>query len=114
MASAIPHLRPPGAVAPIRLDRFSPNFNQAEHFGIVNIRPFSLYKYIYPLPPESVENLAYFFEYEHRDGHKPDAYMTSMLDQVKVWKENAGGDLRKRYNDQAELLVVDTRRGGSK
>jgi ribosomal peptide maturation radical SAM protein 1 len=110
-ASAIPHLRPPGAVAPIRLDRFSPNFNRAEDFGIVNIRPFALYRYIYPLPPESIANLAYFFEYEHRDGRKPETYLTNMMEQVKVWKENAGGDLRKQYNHQAELMVVDTRPG---
>ena len=110
-ASAIPHLRPPGAVAPIRLDRFSPNFNRAEDFGIVNIRPFSLYQYIYPLPKESIANLAYFFEYEHRDGRKPENYIANMMEQVKTWKENAGGDLRKRYNEQAELMVVDTRPG---
>lgn len=110
-ASAIPHLRAPGAVAPIRLDRFSPNFNRAEDFGIVNIRPFALYRYIYPLPAENIANLAYFFEYEHRDGRKPETYLTNMMEQVKVWKENTGGDLRKRYNEQAELMVVDTRPG---
>jgi ribosomal peptide maturation radical SAM protein 1 len=111
LAAAIPHLRAPGAVAPIRLDRFSPNFNRAEDFGIVNIRPFSLYGFIYPLPAERVANLAYFFEYEHRDGRKPETYVQKALEQVKIWKENQGGDLRKCYNGQAELMVVDTRPG---
>lgn len=109
---AIPHLRPPGAAAIIRLDRFSPNFNQAEQFGIANIRPFALYRYLYPLPPERIENLAYFFEYEHRDGRKPESYMGRTLELVKAWNENPKGDLRKQYDaDLAELVVTDSRPG---
>ncbi|MFZ3345265.1 radical SAM protein, partial [Mycobacterium sp.] len=33
------HLQPPGGKAPIRLDRFSPYFEQALNFGISNVRP---------------------------------------------------------------------------
>jgi ribosomal peptide maturation radical SAM protein 1 len=110
-ASAIPHLRAPGAVAPIRLDRFSPNFNQADHFGIVDIKPFSLYRFVYPLTNEGVANVAYFFEYQHRDGRKPESYVRPALDQIAIWKENKGGDLARRYDQDAELMVVDTRPG---
>jgi len=110
-ASAIPHFRAPGAVAAIRLDRFSPNFNQADNFGIVDIKPFSLYPFVYPLTNEGVANIAYFFEYHHRDGRKPETYVKPALDQIAVWKENQGGDLVKRYNQNAELMIVDTRPG---
>ncbi|MDX1984667.1 MAG: RiPP maturation radical SAM C-methyltransferase [Bryobacteraceae bacterium] len=109
--SAIPHLRAPGTAAVIRLDRFSPNFNQADQFGIVNIRPFSLYQYVYPLPAEKVANLAYFFEYQHGDGRKPESYLGPTLELVKSWREGKGGDLRKQYGGQAELVVADSRPG---
>jgi ribosomal peptide maturation radical SAM protein 1 len=107
--STICHLRPPGTVAPIRLDRFSPNFDEAEHFGLVSIHPFSMYEYLYPLPPESVSNLAYFFEYRYSDGRDPEAYMKATLEQVSAWKGNQTGDLVKRYGSEPELMLVDTR-----
>lgn len=110
-ASAIPHLKPPGGVAPIRLDRFSPNFNQAEHFGLVDVQPFSLYRFVYPVEREAVANLAYFFEYRFADGRNADTYLGRTLEQVNTWKENAGGDLIMRYGNDPELMVVDTRPG---
>src|SRR6202163_4172645 len=61
------HLKPPGAVARIRLDRFSPNFDEAESFGLVNVRPYPIYSLLYDLPPESIANLAYFFEFDYAD-----------------------------------------------
>lgn len=109
---AIPHLRPPGTAAVIRLDRFSPNFNQADHFGIVDIKPFSLYGFVYPLPPERIGNLAYFFEYRHRDGRAPETYLGRTLELVNRWRENSGGDLRKHYGGStAELVIADSRPG---
>ena len=64
---AIYHLPLPDVVAKICLDRFSPNFDQAEEFGFTDVRPYPLYHQIYFLPAESVTNLAYFFEYEYSD-----------------------------------------------
>lgn len=112
VAATIPalyHLRPPGAVSPIRLDRFSPNFNNAEEFGLVEIKPFALYSYLYPVPPEAVANLAYFFEYKHRDGRNVQAVMKNLEEPIRIWKSNSGGDLVKKYGADPELMVVDTR-----
>ncbi len=112
VAATIPalyHLRPPGAVSPIRLDRFSPNFNNAEAFGLVEVKPFALYAFLYPLPPEAVANLAYFFEYKHRDGRDPQAVMKDLEEPIRIWKSNRGGDLVKKYGTDPELMVVDTR-----
>ncbi|MCC7341602.1 MAG: RiPP maturation radical SAM C-methyltransferase [Bryobacterales bacterium] len=112
LAATIPalyHLRPPGAVSPIRLDRFSPNFNNAEEFGLVEVKPFSLYAFLYPIPPEAVANLAYFFEYKHRDGRNVQAVMKNLEEPIRIWKSNRGGDLVKKYGVAPELMVVDTR-----
>jgi ribosomal peptide maturation radical SAM protein 1 len=106
---ALYHLKPPGCAGVIRLDRFSPNFNRADEFGLAKIRPFALYNFLYPLPPERVANLAYFFEYEYTDGRKPEEYLGRTLDRVKTWKANKSGDLVKQYGDSPELMVIDTR-----
>ena len=106
---AIYHLKPPGCASTIRLDRFSPNFDKADEYGLVKIRPFALYNFLYPLPPERVANLAYFFEYEYADGRKPEEYVTRTLDRVKTWKANTSGDLVKQYGESPELMVIDTR-----
>ena len=111
-ASAIPHLKPPGTVAPIRLDRFSPNFTQAEFFGIVDIHPFSMYKFVYPLPEEAVANLAYFFEYRFKDGRNPAEYTEKVRAQMQTWKDNKTGSLYKQYGGETgEMTIVDTRPG---
>jgi hypothetical protein len=96
-------------IAPIRLDRFSPNFDQAEYFGITRIQPFSMYASLYPLPPQSVANLAYFFEYKYADGRDPNQYIQPMTARVGEWKGNRNGDLIKRYGAGSELTIKDTR-----
>ena len=106
---AITHLKPPGMAAPIRLDRFSPNYDQADHFGLVEIRPFAMYPSVYPFPAESVSNLAYFFEYKYADGRDPKKYIQPVLEQVQEWRKNHAGDLIKRYGADPELMVEDTR-----
>lgn len=108
---ALYHLKPPGAASAIRLDRFSPNFNQASEFGLTEVRPFALYRHLYPLPPERVANLAYFFEYRHADGRQPETYLGDTLAKVAAWKANAGGDLVMHDGDGPHLALVDTRPG---
>lgn len=58
------HLQPPVGCGRIRLDRFSPNYEQAETIGFRSVRPFRSYAAIYQIPDEALSNLAYFFEGE--------------------------------------------------
>jgi ribosomal peptide maturation radical SAM protein 1 len=111
VVESLDHLRPPGAVARIRLDRFSPHFDRHEEFGITGIRPFAIYGHLYQLPPESIANLAYFFEFEYADGRNPVAYAEPALTKVREWKSHRGGDLIKCYGVRPELTLVDTRAG---
>lgn len=108
---AIYHLRPPGAVARIRLDRFSPNFNEAAGFGLRDIRPFPIYHHLYPVAAESMAKLAYFFDYTYADGRDPAQYVGPALERVRLWKQDGAGDLVKSYEESAELMILDSRRG---
>jgi hypothetical protein len=113
MMDAITHLKPPGMAAPIRLDRFSPNYDQAEHFGLAEVKPFSMYQSIYPFAPDSVANLAYFFEYKYADGTDPERYMAPVLAKVEEWRRRHAGDLIKRYGLDPELVLEDRRTPGA-
>lgn len=62
MVPFIEHLSPPRGPFPIRLDRFSPYFEQAEDYGFSGAEPMRGYRAIYPLPPEELRDLAYFYE----------------------------------------------------
>jgi ribosomal peptide maturation radical SAM protein 1 len=109
MLEAIAHLAPPASVSPIRLDRFSPNFNHASELGFVNVRPFGTYQHLYPLPPERIANLAYFFRYDRDDGRRCETYMADTIEQVRKWKGTKGGELSIENGDEGELILVDTR-----
>jgi ribosomal peptide maturation radical SAM protein 1 len=54
------HLQPAGAVVHIRFDRFSVYHAQPERYGL-RLAPYPTYSSVYPLPPERLMDLAYFF-----------------------------------------------------
>ncbi len=103
------HLTPPHATAPVRIDRFSPFYNNPDRFGIQDIRPYFTYNLIYPLKETQISNLAYFFQYEV--GHKFDTapYLTEILEKINTWKQGHSDSLTKVYKDRPDLLIVDTR-----
>jgi len=106
---ALWHLPPPHSVGAVRLDRFSPYFNQAESYGLVNVRPFSVYHLLYPLGEDRLRNLAYFFEYDHADGRDPAACLGEILDQVGEWRKAGDCSLTATRGAAPELVIDDTR-----
>ncbi len=54
------HLPPPGGVFPVRFDRFSPYFAEAEEYGL-DLRPLDWYTLTYPLGSEALAGMAYYF-----------------------------------------------------
>jgi ribosomal peptide maturation radical SAM protein 1 len=81
------HLFPPSGVAPVRFDRYSPYFTEAEHYGL-HLRPYDYYDYIYPFDPPSIVDLAYHF----RDRNLAAPYVMDLgrwyghlCESVKTW-----------------------------
>jgi ribosomal peptide maturation radical SAM protein 1 len=90
MAELIPlitHLQPPAAIAHIRLDRFSPHFEESERYGFVNVKPYPSYYYIYPLNVEAVMNLAYYFIFEDVKSQSEVNYSKPVAEQIAVWQK---------------------------
>jgi len=118
MAEKIPvlsHLQPPtGPADQVRLDRFSPYFQQPEMYGMLNVRPAASYSYIYPFPDESLARLAYYFDFDYADGHQPESYTHSLGLKIKGWycKTNSGSLLS--FSTDSQLILYDTRSIASK
>jgi ribosomal peptide maturation radical SAM protein 1 len=109
----IRHLNPPGILGPVRLDRFSPYFSEAEAHGIINIRPARALSHIYPLPDTVLHGLAYHFDFDFADGRDPIRYMDALRQAVREWRrvEEDAFFYALPWND--DLLLWDQREPGA-
>lgn len=109
---SIRHLRPPTACGPVRLDRFSPYYNTPGEFGLLNVRPLATYKYLYPFAAESLQRIAYYFDYDYEAGVDPTGYATKVVEYAEQWRrEPETGTLSSVRRSDGTLTLVDTRRG---
>ena len=108
----IVHLPPPDAAAPIRMDRFSPNFTMWREHGFTAIAPMAAYRHVFPFPPDVLGTVAYYFRYEHpqfddalREGAELERF-------IWEWHQKHGqgeaGMLLVERRDEA-FIVKDTR-----
>jgi ribosomal peptide maturation radical SAM protein 1 len=88
MARLVPlisHLQPPVGEGAIRIDRFSPNFEQAKELGFGDLIPHPAYSYVYPFNLEALSMLAYYFV--SADGNNSAAHYTDALaTEVQNWR----------------------------
>jgi ribosomal peptide maturation radical SAM protein 1 len=101
MAGLVPllaHLPPPSSGSPIRLDRFSPNFEAPAEHGFRNVRPYPSYHHVYALADEAVHNLAYFFIYDRADAADHRTYTAPLAREIQRWQEGY---------EQADLFSVE-------
>ena len=109
LSARVCHLPQPSGVSVIRLDRFSPNFNEAEQFGFTKLRPLPFYEFLYDLPEPARHNLAYYFAYDYKLPQDVARYADPLVRSVHAWQttwrhaELVSVDLDDR------LFVFDTR-----
>ncbi len=112
MAALMPrvcHLPQPSGVTAIRLDRFSPNFNDAGQLGFTRVRPLPFYEFLYDLPEAARHNLAYYFAYEYRKPQEVARYAEPLVKGVHAWRTAwKHAELISVDVDDA-LIVFDTR-----
>ena len=94
---------------PIRLERFSPNFEDAEKLGFSDIAPCLAYSYIYPLAKDAVPNLAYFFTYGYQQPQNPKSYTAILRDRIKAWQKDHSRSFLIMTDKETHLEIIDTR-----
>jgi ribosomal peptide maturation radical SAM protein 1 len=105
MIPLLSHLSPPNSCAPIRLDRFSPNFDYSEALGFKDIQPYPTYNYIYSFKKEEVFNLAYYFTY-HYANYKIDLGKMKRFNQsIKYWRTKHS-ESALFYSDNGDALLI--------
>ena len=107
LAAMITHLHPPSGCSPIRLDRFSPNFDRAEEKGIINVRPLKFYKYLYPFDRNTLSSLVYYFDFDYRQKIDDGGHIPALKETVERWKRREDYFYAKRSNDY--LILYDKR-----
>ncbi|CAN5819189.1 RiPP maturation radical SAM C-methyltransferase [soil metagenome] len=107
LAAMITHLHPPSGCGPIRLDRFSPNFDRAEDKGIINVRPLKFYKYLYPFDRKTLSSLVYYFDFDYREKIDDGGHIPALKETVERWKRREDYFFARRSNDG--LILYDKR-----
>jgi ribosomal peptide maturation radical SAM protein 1 len=103
------HLPPPNFALTMRLDRFSPNFDQSEQFGFKNLLPFPAYNHVYRLPPDAVANLAYFFTFEYAAPQDVDTYTKPLATEIGKWQSCHSTSALFWVEKDDQLLIWDSR-----
>lgn len=107
---AIRFLEPPTGCGPVRLDRFSPYFNNWEDFGLTNIRTIASYKYLYPFPENNLKKIAYYFNYSYKPTIGSSGCADEAIKIVLDWQKNPeNGTLKSIVREDNRLLLIDTR-----
>ena len=112
LAELIPsltHLRPPGGVYQIRVDRFSPYFTAPEAGGLANVRAGIAYQHVYPFQPADLDRLAYYFDYEYVDGRDPSTYTLALQEAIEQWRAHDGAARLELRMEDDRLEIEDTR-----
>jgi len=107
LAEMITHLSPPSGCGPIRLDRFSPNFDHAEEKGIVNVRPMKFYKYLYPFDHATMSSLVYYFDFDYHQRIDDGGHIPALEETVQRWKRREDHFYAERRN--GDLILYDKR-----
>ncbi len=86
LVPSIVHLEPPIRCQKIRLERFSPLFNFPDKYGLLNIKHTIGYEYVYPFDSDTLDNIAYYFDFDYSDGRSLD-YAKPLINSVKKWQQ---------------------------
>ena len=103
------HLAPPRFMASIRLDRFSPLFDNAAENGIFNIRVAPPYHYVYPFPENVLNNISYAFLHDIDNGMPIEEYTRGVTMLIKEWERAYEESALLLMQHQGQWHVIDTR-----
>lgn len=110
MLPRIRHLQLPGACGPIRLDRFSPYFQHPEQFGIRDVRPMPVYRFLYPIKGLRHERIAYYFHFDYEPTVRASPAAHAAVRLAEALRESADdGSLRALPHRDGGLHLADTR-----
>lgn len=113
------HLHPPTDAHPVRFDRYSPYYYEAEKYNL-DLRPLDFYALIYPFPEEDLRNLAYYFMDRNIEDNPPQyvlalaEWIDKLRDRVRQWRELwKDRDNHPQLVFKSEDVIFDSRSGSA-
>ena len=83
------HLPPPSGVFPVRFDRYSPYFTEADKYEL-DLVPLDYYSYTYSISSESMKEMAYYFSDQNYDAEYiriTGKWLSKLQKGLQAWKE---------------------------
>ncbi len=109
LSARVCHLPKPSGVNVVRLDRFSPNFNQSGQLGFTKLRPLPFYEFLYDLPESARHNLAYYFAYDYKVPQDVARYADPLVKSVHAWTTTWKHSELVSVDLDDRLFLLDTR-----
>ena len=109
LSARVCHLPRPSGVNVVRLDRFSPNFDQSGQLGFTKLRPLPFYEFLYDLPEAVRYNLAYYFAYEYAVPQDVSRYADPLVKSVHAWTTTWRHSELVSVDLDDRLFLFDTR-----
>ncbi|HEV2147025.1 MAG TPA: RiPP maturation radical SAM C-methyltransferase [Longimicrobiaceae bacterium] len=111
------HLPPPSGVFPIRFDRFSPYYDEAESYGLA-LHPLDWYDMTYPFGSDVLMNLAYYFS-DHNFAAPYAMHAARMVAKLRtqvdrwttMWNDSEKRPQLRLGERNGETTVYDSRSG---
>ncbi|MGZ0150530.1 RiPP maturation radical SAM C-methyltransferase [Kribbella sp. WER1] len=116
------HLPPPQAAFLVRFDRYSPYFTDPDKYGL-DLVPMDFYEKAFPLPPDDLRELAYFFRDRGAGAYQDSslAYVGVVNKLVEHWlvrRAATDGGVRPvlelRVGGEGNRWILDTRSGSAR
>jgi ribosomal peptide maturation radical SAM protein 1 len=111
MTALIPkltHLQPPSGGGEFQLHRFSPYFEQPEHYGIRWTGAHPMFRHAFPVPAEDLDDLVYLHSFERDPDRAPPVDTASVEAAVSTWRSafrrGARFDFKQRADGSAYLV----------
>jgi len=113
------HLPPPQGVFPVRFDRYSPYFTEADKYNL-KLRPLDYYFFTYPLKEESLFDIAYYFGDRNFDAEYTRLaakWLGKLSQRLKEWRQQWEGKTEDEYprlyfsGDIENPVIIDGRQG---
>ena len=119
VAESIPslyHLYPPKHLVKVRVDRFSPLFDQAAELGLSRILPARGYRHVYPFEDSALRDFAYHFvgEDDRRDPRLDERILELLGERIREWNHRffQHGARLDYVTSGQRLLIRDARYDG--
>ncbi|RDK06844.1 hypothetical protein DN412_29135 [Cupriavidus lacunae] len=108
---ALHHLSPPHSLCSLRIDRFSPLFDQPERFGLRNLVPSPAYEFVFDLPPDHLKGIAYFFTADEVPDPAESTYPV-LQKALEIWQDEHESSFLFSVDLQGITWVFDSRAAG--